>query len=162
MDSRVIAAELEKLHPSPSLHLESPVLPQVEALVPKATRLPLRDVIMPKVPRNLLNPLSKEYFERTRAERFGSPLAELEKKKPEDEAWKEAEPAINELGGLLKKHGGPFVLGETMSYADLVVVGALQFLKCIEGRFLEKLVEIEPAFGKLYDASRGWLERDSH
>ena len=162
MDSRKIATKIEKLYPSPSLLLDSPVLPQVEALIPKAIMLPLRGVIMPKIPRNLLNDPSAAYFEKTRGESFGCPLPELEKKTPEDEAWKEAEPGIKEMGNLLKKQSGPFFLGQTVSYADLIVVGALQFLKCIEARLYDKIVNIEPALGKLYEASKGWLERDSH
>ena len=161
MGSREIAAELEKLHPSPSLHLDSPALPPVEALIPNAIVSPLRAVMMPKVPR-LLNPPSAEYFERTRAEKFGCPLEELAKKTSEDEAWKEAEPGIKELGSLLKKQGGPFFLGETVTYADLFVVATLHFFKCIEGKLYEKMIGIEPAFAKLYDASKHWLERDSH
>ncbi len=162
MDSRKIAAELEKLHPSPSLHLDSAVLPQVEELIPKAIMGPLRGVCMPKIPRNLLNKPSAVYFEKTRAERFGCSLAEFEKKTPENEAWEEAEPGLKEMGDLLKKEGGPFFLGKTVSYADLVVVGALQFLKRIEARLYDKTVTIEPALGKLYEACEGWLERDSH
>ena len=162
MDSRIIAAELENLHPSPSLHLNSPVLPQVEALMLKTVSLPLRGVIMPKIPKNLLNPPSAEYFERTRAKRFGCPLSELEKKTSEDEAWKNAEPAIYELAELLKKQSGPFFLGETVSYADLILVATLQFLKRIERRLFDKIVSIAPAFGKVYDASEGWLEREAH
>lgn len=162
MDSRVIAAEIEKLYPSPSLHLDSPLLLQVEALNPKAMMAPLRGVVMPKIPRNLLNPSSAEYFEETRAKRFGCPLEELEKKTPEDEAWKDAEPSIHELGSLLRKQGGPFFLGGTVSYADFVVVGALHFLRSIEERLFERVISIEPCLKTLYDACGGYLERKSH
>lgn len=162
MDSRLIAAELEKLCPSPSLHLDSPVLPKVEALIPKAMMATLRGVVMPKIPRNLLNPPSAEYFEETRAKRFGCPLEELEKKTPEDEAWNDAEPGIHEMGSLLKQQGGPFFLGKTVSYADLVVVGALQFLKSIEERLFERMIGVEPCLKTLYDACESYLGRKSH
>ena len=162
MDSRKIAAELEKVHPSPSLHLDSAVLPEVEDTILKSIMNPLRGLWQPKIPRNLLNEPSAEYFERTRAERFGCTLSELEKKTPEDGAWKEAEPGIKQMGDLLRKQGGPFFLGEYVSYADFIVVGALHFLKRIEARLYERFISIEPAFGKLYEACEVWLARDSH
>ena len=161
MDSRKIAAELETLYPSPSLHMDSPLLLEVEALIPKAMMLTLRGVMMPKIPRTLLNPPSAKYFEETREKRFGCSLGELEKKTSEDEAFKAAEPGIHDLGSLLEKNSGPFFLGTNVSYADLVVVGALQFLKSIEERLFERMVGVEPCLKQLYDASRDYLERDS-
>lgn len=165
MDSRPIATELDRLHPSPSLHLDSPVLPKVEALIPKAIRNPLLGLIMPRVPRNLLNESSAAYFETTRAERFGCSLSELEAKTSEEEAWKEAAPALREMAEPLEEgggRGGPFYLGPTVSYTDFVVVGALQFVKKVDERLFERIVGMEPALGKLYDACGRWLERDSH
>jgi hypothetical protein len=111
MDSKLIAERLEKEHPSPSLHLDSPILAQVEQLLPKVTG-GLRAVWMPKIPGVLLNPPSAEYFERTRTESLGFPLAELGKKHGGEEAWIAVLPAIHELGEVIKENGGPFVLGE--------------------------------------------------
>ena len=111
MDSRPIATELETLYPTPPLHLDSPILSQVEKILPAAHEA-LRGVWMPQVPRNLLNPISAEYFERTREERFGMPLSQLEREKGGDEAWVKAAPVLEEVGGLLRKNGGPFFLGE--------------------------------------------------
>jgi hypothetical protein len=48
------------------------------------------------------------------------------------------------------------------SYADFVIVGWLQFFKIIDEKLYRRVVEIEPAFGTLYDASKQWLERDGH
>ena len=112
MDSRKIAFALEEQYPEPSLHLDSPVLPKVEACVAKAV-MPLRAVILPPTPRNLLNTASAEYFERTREARFGMPLRQFEKEQGGDKAWEEATPALKEAGELLRANGGPFVLGET-------------------------------------------------
>ncbi|KAL9108029.1 MAG: hypothetical protein Q9227_007135 [Pyrenula ochraceoflavens] len=114
MDSRKIADELEKRHPSPPLHLDSPLLPEVLAILPKAIA-PMVPVIMPLVPRVLLSPTSAEYFERTRAVRFGMPLEELEKsEKGGETAWKAASPHLTELGHVLKRNlDGPFVMGTT-------------------------------------------------
>lgn len=51
---------------------------------------------------------------------------------------------------------------EVASYADLVIVGGLQFFKVIDEEMFAKVVKIEPAFGTLYEASKKWLERDGH
>jgi len=41
-------------------------------------------------------------------------------------------------------------------------VGLLHFWKVIDEKIYERAVEIEPALGKIYDASKQWLERDAH
>ena len=113
MDSWKIALELEKRYPNPTLHLDEPVVKEV-----KLARIfsILRPEILPKVPRNLLNPPSAEYFERTRAEMLGMPLAQIEKEKGGDGAWERAVDAIKEMADLLKKQGGPFFLGITCKF----------------------------------------------
>lgn len=112
MDSRKIADVLEKEHPSPSLHLDSPIVKKVEELAPQCTT-PLGPVFMPRIPRFVLNPPSAEYFERTRGARFDMTLSQLEKEKGGESAWKAVEPKWKELGNLLKAEGGPFFMGKT-------------------------------------------------
>lgn len=63
---------------------------------------------------NLLNPRSKEYFDRTREEHEGISLPELLAKteKREDEAWEDARGGLRELGVLLEENAdGPFFMG---------------------------------------------------
>ena len=112
MESRKIADALEREYPSPPLHLDSPILKKVEELAPECIML-LRPILLPRVPRQFLNPPSAEYFERTRAERFGMTLSQLEKERGGESAWKAAEPKWKELGALLKAEGGPFFMGKT-------------------------------------------------
>ena len=51
----------------------------------------------------------------------------------------------------------------TVSYADLIVVGALKCFSLLDNAgMIERLKNIEPAFLTLYDASKPWLERDDH
>jgi hypothetical protein len=114
MGSKAIATRLERDHPTPPLHLDSPILTQVEQLLPKIQE-PLRAVWMPRVP-NILSEPSKEYFERTRAEGLGKSLEEYAKTDGGEEAWIEALPAIKGLGEIIKKNGGPFVMGDTRKY----------------------------------------------
>lgn len=112
MDSRNIADVLEEKYPSPPLHLDSPIVKQVEGLVPECI-IPLRPVYIPRVPRSVLNPPSAEYFHRTRTEASGMDLSQLEKEKGGDSAWKAAEPKWKELGALLEVEEGPFFMGKT-------------------------------------------------
>lgn len=112
MDSKIIAAEIEKQHPKPSLHLDSPAIPEAEAAVVKVMT-PLVPVMMPQIPRNLLNPASVDYFERTRAERFGMSLSELEKTKGGEPAFQAAEQPLKDMAALIKRQGGPYILGKT-------------------------------------------------
>ncbi|CAF9921931.1 MAG: hypothetical protein ALECFALPRED_001977 [Alectoria fallacina] len=160
-DSRKIADVLEKKNPSPSLHLDSPILKKVEELAPQCV-MSLGPVFIPRIPRFMLNPRSAEYFERTREARFGMSLSQLEKEKGGESAWKAAEPKWKELGTLLKAEGGPFFMGKTVSYADLIVVGALHCFAFGDGDMFQRVKDIEPAFLTLYDASKAWLERDDH
>lgn len=114
MDSKKIVAELESQYPEPSLHLDSPILAKVEAAVAQVLT-PLRPVMMPPIPTNLLREPSVQYFERTREARFGMPLPQFGKEQGGDDAWKRAEPAFQEVGKLLKAEGGPFLMGKTGS-----------------------------------------------
>jgi hypothetical protein len=112
MDSKAIALRLEKDYPSPSMHMDSSILPEVERIIP-GINAALRGVWCPKVPPKLLNEPSREYFVRTREERFGIKFANMAETTGGEEAWMEALPAIKALGEILKKNGGPFVDGET-------------------------------------------------
>lgn len=45
-----------------------------------------------------------------------------------------------------------------VSYADFILVSGMHAFK--RAGIFERWVEIEPACGRLYDASKQWLERD--
>jgi len=117
MDSRAIASALERAHPSPSLHLDSPILPRVEAQILKIFPL-IFPVLAARVPKELLNPSSAEYFERTRAKRFGvESLAQLEREKGGEGAWRALEEPLREMGGILREEaGGPFFMGKEREF----------------------------------------------
>lgn len=160
MDSANIAPELEKLKSEPSLHLDSPLLDKTYDLV-RQIFTPLRAVLIPRVPRVLLNPVSAEYFERTRKKAFGMSLAEVEQSQGAKDAWANAEDGLKELGDLLRQSGdGPFVMGQTPSYADLVIVSMFRFVERLGGDDFEKLMSFDRGFGTLYQACEKWLERD--
>lgn len=117
MDSQKIAIELEKQYPSPSLHLDSPLLPKVEELVSESLEL-LKGVLKPKVPGRLLNQASEDYWVAKQEAKYGMSLSQLEKREGGDVAWENATPVMKELGSLLKAEGGPFVLGKTGKTLD--------------------------------------------
>jgi glutathione S-transferase len=160
-DSLPIAKELEKLHPRPSLHLDSPYLSKLTALIPQA-QAPLAPVFAPNVAR-LLNPSSEEYFRRTREKRFGMELDAFEKsEKGGAAAWAGAEPALKQIAELLKEDSsGPFFMGSTPSYADFMLVGFMKMFDRI-GQLDGILKVDQKAFGSVWKASQEWLKRDDH
>jgi glutathione S-transferase len=111
----------------------------------------------------LLGERSAEYFQRTRKERFGMTLDELARsEKGGEAAWENAKPAIQEIIAILHEHEeGPYVLGETASYADLILAGYWAFVKRLDkgGDVFGRLMEIDEAFGKHWEACQKFLER---
>ena len=51
---------------------------------------------------------------------------------------------------------------EIVSYADMVIVSALHFMKRIDEGMFKRVIGIDPALDKVYEASKPWLERDDH
>jgi glutathione S-transferase len=177
MDSHRIATALEDAFPTPSLHLESEYLPQMNELVWECQRF-LTPFWMPAVPRHILNPVSAEYFNRTRKERIGKPLEEMAKEATAEQ-WEKSRPAFEKIAALLKTNGGPFIMGDTgkyqtpalsehsftgdiVSYADFVLVSFLHFLKRTDEEAFTKSLAVDDALKNVYDASSRWLERDSY
>ena len=113
MESLLIARELERRHPEPSLVVDDPVVDQVLDVMGKIFGACAPE-LLPPVPQAFLNDVSAEYFERTRAVVFGMTLADLQKAKGGQQAWDAAAPFIHEMAALLKKNPeGPFYLGNT-------------------------------------------------
>lgn len=122
IDSVKIVPELEKLAPSPPLHVDSPFHQKVQDAVIKC--MELAPIMMPRVPARILNEPSAEYFYRTREVKWGMTLPELEKSDKAKNAWTAAEPGFKKLKELIHEdENGPFFMGATPSYADFVAVG---------------------------------------
>jgi hypothetical protein len=119
MDSLSIIKRLEHDHPSPSLHLDSPLLAEVLQLVPKVVEATRANWSL-FVPQNILSSQSAEYFERTRAERLGKSLAEFHAQEGGEEAWMQALPPLKALGELLGREEGPFFMGNKGEFIFLV------------------------------------------
>ena len=52
-DSRKIADTLEYMQPEPSMHLDAPVLREIESIMPRIM-VAVAPIVLPLVPRNLL------------------------------------------------------------------------------------------------------------
>ncbi|KAL8851802.1 MAG: hypothetical protein Q9221_003316 [Calogaya cf. arnoldii] len=150
VDSKVIAHALEARYPDPPLHLDAPQLAKAEELWSQASKA-LLGVFGPAVVHTLLNEPSKEFM---------LAKVDLDSLVGGDEVWEAAKPILTAIGALVKEKGGPFILGDTASYADFVLVSGMHAFGRADSKILEKWVEIEPACGRLYDASKQWLERD--
>jgi hypothetical protein len=111
MDSWPIAHKLEELYPSPSLHLQDPIVVRVRDHVQKIMK-PLTGFTIPKVPTKLLDERSAAYFNETRKDRYGMSLIEVEEKMATEE-WEEARRPVMEAVGWLRESGGPYFLGKT-------------------------------------------------
>ncbi|KAL9062898.1 MAG: hypothetical protein Q9157_008557 [Trypethelium eluteriae] len=161
MDSKAIAVEIEKRYPTPALPINTPALEKLREIFMGATQ-PLVPELVARVPRVLLNPASTEYFETTRAERFGMSLEEYEREKGGRKAWDAAHPKLKEIAAMLKEKGGPFLDGQQVSFADFALVGFLRFVQILNQPLYTHFMETYPEFGTLYDSSKQWLERDDH
>ncbi|KAJ5308989.1 hypothetical protein N7508_004368 [Penicillium antarcticum] len=151
MDSRKIVQYIEKQHPQPSMHLDSSYLPKVEE-------------VWSAYMGDILNDASLEYWYTTREKFVGMPVDQLEKEKGGELAWNEAEPALRSATALLKENEGPFFMGDTISYADLVWASVLLFSKRLGPGFFEEATKRSgdaQVHLNLLEAIRPWSERDS-
>jgi len=140
MDSRKIADYIEQRHPQPSLHLESSYLAKVEDIWSRYMSA-FCPIFIPQVPKRILNDASLEFWYTTREKMFRMPLDRLEKEQGGDRAWSEVEVAIREATALLKEQNGPFFMGDTPSYADLVWASILFFCQRLGTEFFEETLK---------------------
>ncbi|KAL6694809.1 hypothetical protein J3F84DRAFT_375208 [Trichoderma pleuroticola] len=162
MQSYAIAQKLEELFPEPSLHLESDSYSKVVAAWSKIDAA-LAPETRPRVPKNLLNPASVEYFERTRSARLGMTLEEFSKSdKAGEAAWTAAEPGLQALKAILTENSsGPYIDGDSVSYGDLALAGNYAFFGTIYEDLLKRLLSYDESLQRHYDACKKWLERST-
>jgi len=78
----------------------------------------------------ILNPVSEEFFRRTRSKRLQLPWEEFSPEGPKrDGDWACLEQGFNKGEELRAKCGGRWVMGDTFSYADIIVACRLFWLK---------------------------------
>ncbi|KAK5957624.1 hypothetical protein OHC33_000811 [Knufia fluminis] len=163
MDSRAIANEIEKRHPTPSVHLDSPVLSKIEEIMTKIMPA-LVGIYVPLVPQRLLNEASHPHWYKTRPVWVGMPLDQLQRERGGQKAWDGAKPYIDEVTKMLKEdQSGPYFLGKEISYADFVWAGYLIFMQRIGQDVWEDLMRTAGAdaevHGKLLLGLDQWTAR---
>ena len=106
----------------------------------------------------LFNPVGQEYY---RKERMGG----KELPKPTDgelnDAWVAAEGVVGELAAVLREggSGGPFFLGDQVSWTDFRVVALFHFARKGSEETFERLMGIDPSLRGLYEACERWAPR---
>ncbi|KAL0961168.1 hypothetical protein HGRIS_006140 [Hohenbuehelia grisea] len=82
----------------------------------------------------ILNPRSQEYFRRTREQLFGKRLEDVA---PVGEArereWEKIKADFDRMDGWILKSGGEFVMGNTISWADITIASTLIWFKRVFG-----------------------------
>jgi glutathione S-transferase len=119
--------------------------------------------VLPKIPA-ILDDRGAEYFHRTRREWFGVPLEEL---CPDPEAeWAALEKGLVIFSDLLN---GPataprphqtFLMGDTPSYADILLVTFFQWLKSVDEKDWDRAIALgkNGVFRRLWDSCEQWLQ----
>ncbi|KAK5111493.1 hypothetical protein LTR85_011840 [Meristemomyces frigidus] len=162
MDSTVIAAEIEGLYPEPSLRLVEK-LHQEAADVLGRVMMHLRPVILLSLPSNVLIESSVEAWLEKKQQQLGMPVSEFARLKGDESAWESAEPGFAALREFLtanKEDEGPFVLGSKVSFADFIIVGALQSLRRIDETVYARFIEQDGVTLRLNEACAEWLRAD--
>lgn len=136
-DSFLIAEYLEKTYPDrPSLFPDfTPGFQATFDQLLRTTVLPgLWNFILPATYEKL-NPASKESFRRAReVENDGKTFKELMPKGDEAVAqWGSFREGLAEVGVLYESSGGPFLMGQTVSWPDLNIAAWLIWLKIVWG-----------------------------
>ncbi|KAK2728934.1 glutathione s-transferase [Colletotrichum kahawae] len=161
MNSKKIIARLEADYPEPPLYHDAELSEEALKHIAPVWGA-LGPLMIPVVPREVLNERSAEYFWRTRKEHLGMSLDEFEEKNGGEKAWEKAKKPIEDATALLNKTEGPFFLGDKVSYADFLYVGAIAMAKRLNEENYRRIVEISDAFDKQYKACGPWLERNDH
>jgi len=145
-DSILIAEYLEKTYPdTPKVFPHNTLALQSafgEALGGNLTAL--WNFIVPAI-YDKLHPSSQEYFRRTREKSFGKAIEDITPKGEVAVAqWAKFEEGMRNVDAWYVKNGGkgPFLLGETPSWADIVVASCLVWMRIVWGEDSQQWKEI--------------------
>lgn len=137
----MIAEYLEKTYPTPSFFPHNTIAFQslFEDAVRGATQL--KSQLRFAIPNIFLvvSPQSKDYFRRTREAAFGKSLEEIAPQGDEAVAeWAAVKAGWGTIDSWYIKSGGPFIMGDTISWADFVVGSWLIWARTIWGEDSQK------------------------
>jgi glutathione S-transferase len=121
-DSLAIAEYLDKTYP------EKPIIPRgANVLMPlfepaycrvaygKAVKLILTKTL------EIMNDSNREYFIRTRLELLGETRWEVVSEENVQQQWEDLKKGLDEIDKWYQKSGGKWIMGDTFSFADMVV-----------------------------------------
>ncbi|KAL0961285.1 hypothetical protein HGRIS_006245 [Hohenbuehelia grisea] len=103
----------------------------------------------------ITTPPSAEHFRRAREAQFGKSWEELlpSEGAQRQEEWAKARAGYDVLDGLLQESGGPYVMGDTLSFADVTIGSFLLAFKRLLG-------EESPEWQDLRKWNEGrWVQR---
>ncbi len=141
----------------------------VQALVFAAQR-EAQTTIIPRI-RHILDDRGAEYFVRTRTNDFGKPLAEVEPTGAAAEAaWKKTAARLKDVIRALQPPPapltagstpsesatrGPFFMGHTPSYADVIVLAFLAWFERGHTEWFERMVQLGGGeLGRMWEAGK--------
>jgi len=162
-DSFAIAQYLEKTYPdTPSVFPNGTISLQraFEASVGQCIS-PVYNFILPAVPFRL-NPVSEEYFRRTRAVWFGKKLEDiLPTGEARTEEWGKLQKGLDKIHSYLalSDEKGPFFLGDTISWSDLYVFSYLYWFKVVWGEDSKEWKDVASWNGGRWEAHLNALKK---
>ncbi|KAI1424488.1 putative glutathione S-transferase [Xylaria sp. FL1777] len=166
MDSLAIAQELEKQHPSPSLHLDSPLPKKYTEHLKPAFNEALIPVFVLGVPNRLLKEVNHAYWHESRSAWCGMPLEQFVQENSAEKAYEAAAPHLRNITAMLKENDkGPFFMGDTISYVDFIHAGFLVMFRRLGDDIFQPLLEAtgDPELHlKFLEALKPWIKRDDH
>ena len=165
MDSYQIADRLESEYPAPSAHLDSP---WKDRLVPNliTAMTSIRPIYIYLVLTRVLSDESIPYFEKTRAKDLGMSIDQYHRESDPKVCWSKSETGFRNVTTMLEENDGPFFMGQTLCYADIIWAGVLLFLRGLGDDVFSKVIEASGDEGKAYkallEAVSPWSSRDSY
>jgi glutathione S-transferase len=167
-DSFVIAEYLDKTYPMPQIfpHHTQGLQAPFEGAFMERTRVMLPFVI-PEICAKL-TPVSQAVYIPQREKMFGKTIAEvLPKGEAAVEGWNKYKDGLEEVARWYAKTDGPFLLGDTISWADFVVASSIMLHRTLWGKQSQQWQDVttwhDGCFGDLikevdqYSTVVGWI-----
>ncbi|PFH48600.1 hypothetical protein AMATHDRAFT_149507 [Amanita thiersii Skay4041] len=91
----------------------------------------------------LLNPRSQEFYRSVREKIHRVKLEEIEPKGEKAEVmWKRVKESYDKLDGYYRLSGGPYLMGETLSYVDIAIASLSAWIRSLHGKDSDKWKDI--------------------
>lgn len=170
MESLEIAKAIDARYPDPPLRVTdgNEAAARAQAACGETFRA-LQPIWVGRVPKYIINERAVDYFHRSRCAMFKVDSLEQLAADPArtgENAWKAAnEGGLKKLAALLRENEGPYVLGDEVAYADLVILALWEGLKTFdeaagENDLFERAVgSFDGVFKRHYDRTKHFMEK---